>query len=209
MTSDKQNQIASLQSQLKATCKAQGNPDRISSGMDQLDQALGGGFPLGCLCEWGMPPGKKARNLLTKLLAHNKPLCLWIYTDQDDSRVYPPAWAARGVDLGQTYFVKSSAPLSQLRPAFLEPLFPIIVIDSFCCHGKDELAFLSRQSRALSATIFLIRPYLLSHAKGNPFAKNRLNSWLDYPSNSFHIHLLRGLSPKILKIPAERPYEHT
>ena len=201
MTSDKQRQIANLQRQLGASCQLEETVERISSGIPQLDQALGGGFPLGSLCEWGMPPGKQARSLLVKLLAHHKPMCLWVYSDQEDCRIYPPAWVARGVDLGQTYFVKSDAPLQQLRPVFLEPLFSVIVIDSFCCHSKDELAFLARQARALSAVIFLIRPYLLSHAKGNPFAKWRLNSWLNHHSNSFQIHLLRGHRPKSLSLP--------
>ena len=209
MGPDKQTQILNLQRQLQTTCKNRDTDELISSGIPQLDQALGGGFPLGSLCEWGMPPGKQARHLLMKLLAHKEPLCLWIYTDQDNSRVYPPAWAARGINLSQTYFVKSSSPLTQLRPAFLEQLFSIIVIDSFCCHSKDELAFLSRQARALSAIIFLLRPYLLSHAKGNPFAKHRLNSWLNYRDGNFHIHLLRGHSPKSFSIPAgQRSCEH-
>lgn len=209
MISDKQSQISSLQRLLSNTCKPKDLVLKISSGIPQLDQALSGGFPVGSLCEWGMPPGKHARTLLVKLLAHNQCLCLWIYSSDDSRRVYPPAWAARGIDLSQIYFVQSTSPLSQLRPAFLEQLFPIIVIDSFCCHSKDELAFLSRQARALSATIFILRPYLLSHAKGNPFAKHRLNSWLNHQNNKFHIHLLRGHSPKTLMIPAgERWCEH-
>lgn len=209
MGPDKQTQIANLKRRLNDNCSAKSAAQRLSSGTPQLDQALGGGFALGSLCEWGMPPGKQARQLLIKLLAHNQALCLWVYPDQDDSRVYPPAWAARGVNLNQTYFAKSSSPLTELRPAFLEQVFTIIVIDSFCCHGKDELAFLSRQARALSAIIFLLRPYLLSHTKGNPFAKNRLNSWLNYRNSTFHIHLLRGHSPKSLKVPAaKRSCEH-
>src|SRR5690606_35424048 len=118
-----------------------------SSNFKELDEFLEGGLPVGRVSEWGMPLGQGGRSLLISWLARLKdqPLILWC-SSHKQMQVYPPAWVSRGVALERVRFAVSAKPLAELRPVFMEPLFPIIILD--CPRGftEDDCAFLARRA---------------------------------------------------------------
>lgn len=164
------------------------------SGIANFDDALGGGIARGFLVEWGLPPGKKGRELLVCFLSKQSPIALWIL-GQEDIKVYPPSFKALGVDLESTYFVKNNNPIRDLKPVFLESLFELIIIDSVSFLSNDEMAFLAKQARRLGQSIFVVRPFLLSSQRGNPFARVRLNCWCHHLERKWYVEILRGAKP--------------
>lgn len=167
-----------------------------------INQALQGGFRAGSLVEWGLPPGKRGYEVLLSFLTSETPLSLWVY--EGSLKIYPPAWIARGVRLNRIHFAKSKEPLRELRPALTEPLFGLLVLDQPTGLRREDFAFLQKQARLIRQTLFITRPYLLSHQNGNPMVRYRLNAWYDHWKQHFCLNILKGgdvLSPALTIAP--------
>ena len=211
MTTDTQTNIKSA-SPLLSGISVQAASDtlprtKLSSNFSELDDFLEGGLPTGSVSEWGMPLAQGGHSLLVTWLAHlaqtdEPPLVLWTYA-RAQLRVYPPAWASRGVDLSRIRFASSAKPLSDLRPVFLDPLFKVIVIDSPRGFTDDDCAFLARRARANGQTILLLRDFFLGGKRGNVWAPLRFNCWVDTASQQFRLRVVKGLSPRQLALDAK------
>lgn len=150
----------------------------LPSGIGFLDRFLGGGLPVGALTEWAMPLGGGGREILLPWIARMKHLVqpqwvLWIHS-HSCLEIYPPAWAARGVALDELRFARTHAPLKDLRPIFLEPLFKLIIIDSPENFSDDDCAFVARQARRLDQVVVLLRQEMLGLRKGDRYVFDRL-----------------------------------
>lgn len=180
------------------TASGQRQPTKIPFGISELDEFFLGGVPVGVLSEWGLPLGRGGRELLVAWLAANPNLLtLWMYGFQDQA-VNPVAWFARGANLHQIRFVCSSRPLVDLKPAFMEPLFKVMVID--CPHGitEEECAFIARRARVNNQVTLLLQDKNLAPSKGNIWAKLRVNCYQDVEANLL-LEVVRGLSPRKAK----------
>ncbi len=148
------------------------NDRRRLSGIAPLDDFLNGGLPSG-ISEWGMPPGHSERTLLLHFMAASRPLTLWVYSPA--LSVYPPAWAAHGVDLKRVRFVSCATPMQTLKPLFLRKVFSLMIFDAPEKLSVADCAFLSHRARMQQQSIVIIRPYRLSNQRGNVWAQMRLN----------------------------------
>ena len=183
------------------------NQRRLISGIADLDQILDGGLPYGSLIEWGLPYGQGGREILCRFLASatSNPLslwCLWIVAKQDLT-LYPPAWAARGVQLDKLRITRSEKPLETLRPVFSSPVFNIIVIDSPSQLSNEDCAFLQRQARQKQQIIMILRNRSLAPQRGNVWAKLRINAWQERTQDRYCIQVIRGLSPRQISLKME------
>ncbi|MFK8137226.1 MAG: hypothetical protein AB8E15_02595 [Bdellovibrionales bacterium] len=167
------------------------SPHLLKSDIASINHWLGGGLPSGKVYEWGLPPGQNTRSVILSFLRERSDLCLWIYNGSE-RKVYPPSWAAKGVDLDKTYFVDSARPVDELKCLFMEKLFSFIVIDSPERLSKADMAFLSAQARRFGISIFVLRGYYLSPLKGNPFASVRLNCSYIPSKASYLLRKVRG-----------------
>lgn len=200
---------------------ASGKPSalKMASGIRVLDDFLEGGLPRGAVTEWGSPLGRGGRDVLLAWLAratsgscgkngHPAPLeadadpawALWVY-GRSQLMAYPPAWLARGVALERLRFASSPAPLSELRPVFLEPFFRMIVLDAPRTFSDEDCAFVARQARAHGQVVVLIRDGFLGDgggnaSRGNVWAKLRVNCWYDPAAEQYRLRVIRGLSPR-------------
>ena len=176
---------------------------KLSSGIKYLDSFLDGGLPLGAITEWGVPLGRGGRavvmNFLSTLLSREldeKPRWgLWAYS-RPQLMVYPPAWAAHGIELSRVRFAFSENPITDLKPVFLDPWFRIIVLDAPRSLSIDDCAFLSRVARDNNQSIVILRDFFLGSRRGNVFAKLRVNCWQNHSTKKFHLKVVRGLSPR-------------
>jgi hypothetical protein len=137
--------------------------------------------------------------LLVQFLLQRAPLTLWVNSD-GQRQVYPPAWAALGVDLRQLYFVESQAPLRDLHAVFAEPLFGVVVLDRPGFLAAGDYGFLAQRARSLGQVIMIIRPYLLSGERGNVQMRVRLNAFYDEKQRSFVVNGIKGMHPPQLRI---------
>jgi hypothetical protein len=165
----------------------------LPSGILALDRALGGGLLPGSLSEWGLPPGRRGREVILGYLRHHTGWSLWATPETDTTRLYPPAWAARGVDLTRLRWARTDRPLQDLKPALLSSVFPVIVLDRPPRLRPDDMAFLAAQARAHHYHVLILRDYFLSSARGNAHARARLNVDL-LPDGRFHARMVRGTS---------------
>jgi hypothetical protein len=185
-----------LASQLPVQC--------LASRVNALDQFLDGGLRCGELSEWGVPLGRGGRDVILRYLAQrrsNTPSfwSLWI-CGSTQVKIYPPAWLARGVDLGKIRFTYSSHPVRDLKPVFLDPFFRVIVIDSPRSLSLEDCAFLAQRARRHRQAILLLRDYFLSPKRGNVWAKLRINCWQDERDERIRLRVVRGLSPRELAL---------
>ncbi|MEY4631958.1 MAG: hypothetical protein RIQ81_2078 [Pseudomonadota bacterium] len=163
----------------------------------QLNRFLDGALVPGSVSEWGMPAGHGARELALSIVAQatlRHQLVLWV-NGNESLDVYPPAWSARGVDLGRLRFVQSGRPVEMLKPVFLERLFDLIVIDCPKHLGADDWAFLARQARTLDVHVMVLQDFLLSGRRGNIWARVRINCVAE----------MRGWQLKTVRGPAHEP----
>jgi len=186
---------------------------KLASTNSQVTTFLEGGLPFGAVTEIGCPLGCEGRPLLLSFLAQaskeERPI-LWVHTHQE-LKLFPPAWFARGIDPKHIVFSVAKDPVSDLKRAFLNPFFSVIVADlSKGLLSAEECAFLSTRARVQRQAIILIRPYFLTNKLGNPWTPLRLNmsKWSHRyggegpPSRqAFSIQIVRGQSkpPLILK----------
>ncbi len=172
-----------------------------SSGLKELDDFLQGGLPSGCLCEWGVPFGQGGRELVLSYISmatHQRAWCLWSSSD-DEVEVYPPAWAAKGVDLEYVRFVQTNDVIKDLRPVFFDPFFKVIVLDAPKKLSKEDIAFLAKQARKNNQLIILLRNFYLKPSKGNVFARFRFNCKRRVDGGLSFVSL-KGAQPKGLNI---------
>ncbi len=182
-------------------------PPSLSSGIDQLDQMLGGGLPIGGITEWGVPLGFRGRELLLPWLAHltaprnysTAEWVLWVYP-WDYLSIYPPAFAAHGVALPYTRFAKSVAPIRDLRPVFLEPFFRMIVLDAPTTLSEQDITFLARQARILKQSVVILRNNYLTKANSHVLIKKRINCYFRTDNDTFELEVLRGATAAPQKV---------
>ncbi len=184
---------------------------RLSFGIPALDEAFGGGLSLGTVIEWGVRPGRGGRRLIVELLARAtsapwKLWCLWIGPPHGATTtlgIYPPAWSAAGVDLTRMRFAASEHPVEDLKPALVDPLFKVVVLDAPLRLTSDEAAYLAREARRLQRIVILLRDRELDDARGNVWAKIRVNcrreGWL---APGYRLEPVRGLSPRLTRFRA-------
>lgn len=157
---------------------------------------LEGGLKFGQISEWGVPRGFHGREVILTFLA-SYCFYLWIYP-KGDLIAYPPAWAARGINLDNIRFVKSSNILDALKPVFLEPTFKVIVIDSVPSLNEGDLAFLARRIKLQNQALIILQDCFLTLRRGNVWAKLRLNCSWNEKKGGFCLNVIKGLSPRQL-----------
>lgn len=174
---------------------------RLRSGIAPLDHWLGEGIRPGQIIEWGLGEGEETRQTVLSFLRHNKGLTLWVYPH--DKQVYPPAWAAKGVDLSRTFFLGCSEPVRKLKPLFYEDVFSFLIFDSPKKLSLAELAFLSGRLRQNRQILFVLRSYLLRSTNGNPSAARRINCRHSIMRKEYHFDYVRGGHQSRVVIPAK------
>jgi hypothetical protein len=120
---------------------------------------------------------------------------LWVY-GKPELTIYPPAWQARGLPIERMRFACSQAPLEDLRPVFLEPLFKIIVLDTPMNFSDEDCAFVVRQARQNNQLVIVIRDFFLGIRSSNVWSKIRLNCWFDSSTQKYNLRVVRGLPPR-------------
>ncbi len=145
---------------------------KLSSGIPGLDHFLKGGIPIG-LSEWGIPPGYNERRIFLSFIATTNALSLWIHPAA--LRIYPPAWAAQGIDLTRMRFVSCANPLQNLKPILMSSTFKLLFFDNPEKLSVADCAFLAHRARLQHQCIILIRHYRLSNKRGNIWAGLRVN----------------------------------
>ena len=178
---------------------------KLVSGITQLD-AVFENVRDGDIIEWGIPPGLNGRLIPLQFLKKDMPTSVWIY-HHHNLAIFASSWISHGVDLDRLYFIRSSNPVSQLRPLFLEDTFKRIIIDSPKHLSTGDLAFLATQARLNGQIIFLIRHFFLSPGKGNAYAAIRLNSW-QKDAHHFTIQIIKGPVNRTIRLPVSSLYEH-
>ena len=169
-------------------------------GISALDKFFSGGLSFGTLLEMGIPFGNGGRRLLAQFMATatsglsggQKHWCLWISARQQ-LRAYPPAWQALGVDLRRLRFASSASPVSELKAAFLDDFFRVIIIDQPDPLKPDEYVFLAQCARQHRKIIVVARDGFLSPRDSNTAARYRLNVWRPARQNILEITPVRGL----------------
>lgn len=206
-----------------------GTEQRLGSGHPDIDRFLGGGLPVGALTEWGAPLGQGGRDLVLLWLAkacspsgrtalpaawgHTAPWILWAHSWPHLS-IYPPAWQARGVRLEQLRCVCTPAPVTDLRPVFLEPVFRLIILDAPQRFSAEDCAFVARQARLNDQVVIVLRDSLLGvppptrggageqGGGGGIWARLRLNTSYDHGSQCYRLQAVRGLPAGVLTLPS-------
>lgn len=176
--------------------------ERLHSGISEIDSFLQEGLLTESLTEFGMPMGKEGRLLLMpflrKLTASPQGWVLWA-ASHEDYQVFPPAWYAFGISPERMVFTESSRPVRDLKQAFLQPFFQLIVLDSPQKLTRDDLVFIHQSAEKHHITIWLIRPFFLSNRQGNIWARLRINSYIDRQQRLI-LKAVRGLSMKTCRI---------
>lgn len=180
---------------------------KLSFEFSKLDLPLQGAFEKGLLSEWGCPPGKGGREVLLKLLINSELPVAWVYQDRE-LLPYPPAFAERGADLKNFYFIYGEKPLHDLKALFTTEHFPIIVLDNISRLKREELALLRQWARTYHYKLFILRSFFLSNKNGNPFSRFRFN--VSWQGRAFSFRILKGTRPQTIEFSAkELGHEHS
>ncbi len=185
-----------------------------SFSASQVSDQLSGGIPLGSLLEMGMPFGNGGRRLLVQFIAAvtsgisgaQRHWCLWI-SARTQPEVYPPAWQAMGVDLNLLRFASSESPVADLKTAFLDDLFRLIVIDHPKGLRSDEYVFLAQCARQHRKIIIVAHDRVLSPKDSNTAARYRLNVLKPQGQNILQLQPVRGLHQN-LELPSFFQHPH-
>lgn len=171
----------------------------LASHVMPLDSLLRGGLRYGEVTEWGIPWGRGGRDAIVRFLAAMPPdhWGLWVNT-RPDTVVNAPAFAAKGVALDRMRFCQTMNPLSDLKPAFMQRCFNLIVLDLQISLKPDECAFLAQRAKANHQIIILIRNFFLSSDRGNVWAKRRLNCWQDSKSGHYSARGIKAVEPHVI-----------
>ena len=172
------------------------------SGATSAAQSGGSGFPSGYyhtrLPSSSLRPDAGEapnRDLMSMPSDQSDSKILWVY-GKPELTIYPPAWQARGLPLERMRFACSQAPLEDLRPVFLEPLFKIIVLDTPMNFSDEDCAFVVRQARLNNQLVIVIRDFFLGVRSSNVWSKIRLNCWFDSSTQKYNLRVVRGLPPR-------------
>jgi RecA/RadA recombinase len=190
---------------------------RFPSGIRTLDDFLEGGLPRGAVTEWCAPFGCGGLEALLPWVARatthglsgggeqeewgsqTGAWALWVHA-HPQLTPYPPAWAARGVDLARLRFACSGVPLAELRPVFLEPLFRLIVLHAPHSFTEEDCAFVARQARAQDQVVVIVRDQETVKKAGSIWARLRVHAMRDATTGQLKLEVRRGLSPRQLVI---------
>ena len=179
---------------------------KLRSGFDPLDSLLEGGLQEGELSEWGMPWGRGLRGLILPFLSYAQKSCgywiLWV-SGHERVTINPWAWHARSIDLDKIRFVGSQDPMHELRQLFLSDFFRVIVLDQIPRLREEDCQHLARHARTYGLSILILRPYALTNAQGNIWARLRLNCSHDWPGERMSVEVLKGHTPKTLSFAAD------
>lgn len=170
----------------------------LSSTIGILDHNLQGGLPWGALIEWGAPLGLGGREVLLSYLAQATKNAEWVLWSscQENLAIYPPGWAARGVDLRYVRFAETQNPLHDLKPVYWQPFFRVVVFDG--ANFKDEeFAYIARKSRENQQITVVVSNGKINPQKGNVWARYRLNAKREL-DGSFSVEILKGHVPKTI-----------
>lgn len=178
----------------------------LDTGIQQLDSAFAGAVRPGKIIEWGIPQGKNGRVIPLLFLRHHNLPIVWMYADLG-LHVYAPAWASHGIDLQRLFFIRSSEPVKQLRPLFMDNLFNILVIDGPQKLSCGELAFIGQQARYNRQIVFLIRNYFLSRNRGTAQASMRVNCWQS-SRDVYSINFIKGRHTKKINLDSSVVLHH-
>lgn len=202
-----QTELRSLRTRLtSARAMTASRPAALHSGIAELDRAFGDAVRPGHIIEWGIPQGRNGRVIpLLFLRQHPGPL-VWVYGDPA-LQVYAPAWASLGMDLERLFFIRSSEPVRQLRPLFLDNSFGIIVLDAPHRLSRGELAFISQQARRNAQRVFLIRNYFLGVGRGTALAGMRVNCWQNR-QGGYTVHVIKGQGGRKIQLDAAAVCQH-
>jgi len=185
----------------KASEKLSRIPDRLSSGLPELDYFFEGGLPFSAITECGMPLGLEGRFVLLHFLANgtrhvSPPLwVLWISSYQE-LEIFPPAWMAHGVALDQIVFAYSKKPMQDLKRAILHHLFKIIIFDAPPHMDQDDFTFLCQRARENNQAIIVLRDFFLTNKQGNVWASLRFNCARNPTTNDYVLTGLKGFRKK-------------
>jgi hypothetical protein len=202
LLSDKRLRTASGKLSEGQTQHVATNPQEVKlcSGIKVLDDFFSGGLTFGTLLEMGIPFGNGGRRLLAQFIAAAtsglsggpRLWCLWI-SARPQPEVYPPAWQALGADLNHLRFASSASPVADLRAAFLDDLFRVIVIDHPAPLKPDEHVFLAQCARQHHKIIIVARDSALTPKDSNTAARYRMNIRRPPRDNLLEITPIRGL----------------
>lgn len=180
------------------------SPLCLSSGAPALDRFLDGGLPFGSLSEWGLPLGFGTRRVILQFLAaathaapEHAPLpVLWV-SSCTALHVFPPTWAAYGVDLQHIGFVRTDHPVRDLKPVFLDAYYRIVVLDMPTHLSRADFAFLAHRARANASIIMVLHNRFLTAEQGNVWARLRINGQRhETQPHGIRLTVVRGLSPR-------------
>jgi hypothetical protein len=175
----------------------------IESRSPLLNTALAGALCWGDLVEWGVPPGQGGREIILMFLAHvtsipashacsHEPCwALWV-SASSELTIYPPAWAARGVDLNYIRFACCNHAVEDLKPLWMDPFFKFIVLDDPRHLSSGDLAFIARRARLQKQAVMILRPFVLHSDQGNVWARLRINGGYDPQLQQFSIQIVKG-----------------
>lgn len=124
-----------------STTKAYHAVDRIPTGLPELDQALGGGFPRGKIIELYGEQGSGKTWVLTKTYAHNKEDCNCVHFDVESSYNQPFAMA-NGVDF-EKLILKDEFGDKDYAEAIFEQIHELCETESVDLIGVDSVAALT------------------------------------------------------------------
>jgi recombination protein RecA len=144
--------------------------ERISSGVNQLDLALGGGFPTGRIVElYGLPSGGKSLITLKTIAEAQKKGLSCIYIDAEDS--FDPIFAqSLGVDTKTLYVAQSSVGETtiDLMVKLLESEPGVIVLDSVAA-----LVTKAEMEESMDQQFMAVKARLMSRALAKLNALNK------------------------------------
>lgn len=159
-----------------------------------ISSQLGGGLPKGAISEFGIPLHHTGRSVLADFIGYatqHHDLCLWI-NGHSDLSIYPPAWAARGINPARWVVANTKTPTRALKAALMKRLFKLVIFDMpLNSLGIEDIAFIGMQARINRYAVVLIRPHLLHPKSGNPWAKLRVN--LHGSGDRLRLHVIKGV----------------
>lgn len=145
----------------------------------------------GHLTEWGLPHGRGGRRMPLLLLGKLSEKVLWLY-DHPEALPYPQSLTPFGLSTENFHFACSQRPLRRFLPALVDTTYRNIVIDTSEPLRPGDFHTLARWARQSHRRFFLIRPFFLSHKKGNPFARIRINGSLQPHPMRLRWQILKG-----------------
>jgi hypothetical protein len=141
--------------------------------------------------EWGAPRDQFARSILASTLAYFKGPILWIHSHRNLT-IFPPAWQSKGLDLNRLFFIQYSQTIKNIGPCFQTQLFNFIILDCPLKLTRSDLRQLQLWAKSYKYCLFILRPFLLSSNRGNPYAHLRFNLFYQFEQNTMLLQPIKG-----------------